>query len=190
MKLSWKIFGAVVILVIIIGAGFFLRSETPKEPSPAVSIPGLPPDKQTIEDRYAQERAEGQLNPAAKLGDASMPPPSPPERQTPGIFQGEGGLLSKPYFVLNLWSDYDRNDNLVTVYAGGIRTEEEGLSMVGQLVIFTEAPNGDPNQTVVQHLSTPINSGPVRITTASGFHLGLLSSSGASFVFDVSSSTF
>lgn len=146
----------------------------------------LPSEKQAIEDEYARVRAEGEQNPAPRLGDASRPPEEPRKRYATGIFNGEdfeGGIVpSTSALTSNGWAEYDSADNYIRVYAGKVTGENQGV-----LIIFLTPPTG---LGTMEYVRTPTQSGSVMITTSRNLELGLLSTEGTTYVFNIASSTF
>ena len=152
------------------------------------ALNALPPEKQAIEDRYTQDRSAGQENPAIPNPNAPPPYPDIPQQYQIGIFDCRGGeCASQGHFFINFWQDM-LNGELFTVNAGGLLDASRSRLMNGSDpgIVFVEIHNINYDPLVF----TPINSGPVRITSARNLQLGLVSTSGTTFVFDVPSGTF
>jgi hypothetical protein len=162
----------------------------------------LRPDKQALLAREAQEIAVAQAAPRPPK-DVAKPPrlqrqplPLPTRPDSPAAISAlpqvragagtivESGLAPFPgalYTFENRWYEPSGDADLV-VYAGAERDDPARGLVAVRLVGVT------PRAATVYH--TPIAAGVVRIVAAEGERLTLVSTSGARFVFDVSSRTF
>jgi hypothetical protein len=123
---------------------------------------------------------------AAICGPPASPAPvhprpgdsEPPYVLREGIFEPAEDVLPQWDFV-NYWVGHVR-DEWVFVYAG---SQDADRTQGGVVVVPTGSPPGD-------FLPTPVAAGSVKIVSAQGIALTLLTADGTTFVFDVESESY
>ncbi len=166
----------VVVLASMVGLGATLIAQSV----------GLPPEKQVIEQTYAQERSTGTQNPAPK--DPSTPFPIAPSQPFPvGILdECDPSFASAEASISNCWAGNVGGTNTI-VYAGTEGTEGDPSHGLVYVVGIPGYP-ADPNGTRVV---SPVVGGPLRIVAAGGSTLTLVSSTGRFVLtFDVTTRMF
>ena len=146
----------------------------------------LPPEKQAIEQQYAQERAAGAQNPAPK--DPNAPFPVAPESPFPtGIIDDCAPPFSgAEASIVNCWAGIVNGVKTI-VYAGNESGDNDPQQGLVYVIGFSDTSSDINGNRVL----TPVKDGGVRIVAAQNFLLTLASISGDHiFTFDVTTRQF
>ena len=170
------------IIARIIALGFLLVG------SVSVLLRGqsLPPEKQTIENQYSQERATGAQNPAPK--NPAAPYPIAPEQPFPmGVLNDcAPPFSSEEASIENCWAGL-LNGVKTIVYAGA---EANDIDPQQGLVYVVSAPTY-PAPVSGNRVLTPVKAGSVRIVAAQSPLLMLVTASGSYVLtFNINTATF
>ncbi len=149
----------------------------------AQSEPPLPGNKEAIRLRYIEDEAAGRRNPAAKGGPDTdtTPVQTDPPREFGVASELDAPFPASEFVATNGWSGLVAG-KLVFAYAGAVGDDPSQ----GAIAVV---PLDSAASALSMHL-TSSRVGALRILTASGTQLFAVSTSGASFVFDVSTKTF
>lgn len=146
----------------------------------------LPPEKQAIEQQYAQERAAGAINPALK--DPSAPFPIAPEPPFPNGILDEcaAPFSAAETSIANCWAGIVNGIKTI-VYAGAGSVENDAQQGLVYVIAIPDPPSPINGSRVL----TPIKDGSVSIVAAQNPLLTLATTAGDHvFTFNISTRTF
>jgi hypothetical protein len=150
--------------------------------------PGLPPEKEALEQHAALVQALGKAQAALvpKPNDpaAKRLAPHPAERPPSGLVELPSPFPAREYLLAATGWQELMGDRRLTVYAGSLATDRRQ----GILVAATTGPGADERIVAVYPEST--KNGPVEIVAARGRTLTLRDSAGETSTFDLTTRRF
>jgi hypothetical protein len=148
----------------------------------ANTLPGLPPEKQAMEDRMAADQAKARALGANKADSPPAPQPSskPPTPLPTGIFEEKQAPFPPSQIRVNNRWQGTVNGQEVIVFAGMTHDNQ------GVVVVLNRK---DGHLADMNSYNAPVKSG-LRVTAENNGQLTLQSENGSTFTFDVSSRSF
>jgi hypothetical protein len=149
----------------------------------ARSAGDLPPEKKAILDHIAQLREQGRQGFQPVPDPKYRPPSDTPTPWRSGIFEsGNAPFPSSVYYIENQWQDVVEGEH-VNVFAG------EYTQDPSQGVVMLALTSLDGKALSVKESPTPTKVGALKIVSANGFVLRLISTKGSSFTMDAATQT-
>jgi hypothetical protein len=156
-------------------------------------------DRESLEEKAGLEAFAQQVQQQARLHPPSVPPPTrPPAETSPnppppeGIVDVGPPLPPEQYLIQNGWQQLV-DDHLVQAFAGALA----GDPSQGVVVVVTRAwdlqtmqPDLVDEEVSVETFPSPLRLGSLRVVSAQGSVLGLVSDQGIVLAFDVTARRF
>jgi hypothetical protein len=161
--------------------------------------PLLAPDRASVEEKAGLEAYAHQVQQEVRLHPPNVPPPTrPPAATSPnppppeGIVDVGPPLPPEQYLIQNGWQQLV-DDHLVQAFAGALGAD----SSQGVVVVVTRAwdlqtmqPDLVDEEVSIETFPSPLRLGSLRVVSAEGSVLGLVSDQGIVLAFDVTARRF
>lgn len=152
-------------------------------PGATVSDPVLS-SKLGVEQQLVNQRAQAPNDKAARNPSAARPPAAAPEAWASGIFdESDAPFAAARYTIANRWQE-DFGGHHVVIYAGSLGTDG------GQGVLVVMVYSMDSSTVVSKEFIWPKHQGGLRIASANGRLLKVISAAGPALTFNADTDLF